>query len=222
MLRGHCTLYCVSWTESTQLSLFRLWALTHLSSTLKQISQNNACSTWHWWMGTSTLLPTVGSPWIIPPAKPDLSFPFPFLGMTFTTQHLPRSTASASSHPPFPPAPPTVNSCSVWHARVWEEWLELPLQNWLGQTEALMSIVQRGSKSAERFRKRDEFLDVSLPEWPEVSMWPYLSLHCLDSKSMGKLPVNNLLWKPLNPLNQFGILKVTFTFAFKVSLPRDT
>lgn len=81
--------------------------------------------------------------WIIPSAKTDLHFSFHWLGMTLYFQYFSRRTAFAPSCPVFLPAP---QHLGVYIAEHGGEWLEFSLQNWLGQIQILMSIVQQGSR----------------------------------------------------------------------------
>lgn len=171
--------------------MFRSWILTHLSTYFESDIPEQPCSTWRWWMDTSTLLSTTGSPWIIPLPKLACIFSSPGCAWLYS-QRLPRSTTSAPSCPLILPAPRPLNSCHVLHADVWgEERLELPLQNWLGQIQTLMSTVQRGSRiSWEIQGTGGQFPDVSFPEQPEVSIWALFKPPLPNCKLTRKLPLN--------------------------------
>lgn len=72
-----------------------------------------------------------------------------------------------------------------------EECLEFPPQKWLKWIQTLVSIVQRGSRISREIQgAKGQFLSIPLLKWPEVNVRLHLSFHCLNSKLMGKLPLN--------------------------------
>ena len=182
-----------SYVEPTVLqpSMFRSWILTHLSTYFESDIPEQPCSTWHWWMDTSILLSTTGSPWIIP--LPKLACIFSSPGCTWLySQRLPRSTTSAPSCPLILPGPRPLNSCQVLHADVWgrRDWNFL-FRTDLDRFKHWWAQFREEVESAERFREQGgQFPDVSFPEQPEVSIWALFKPPLPNCKLTRKLPLN--------------------------------
>lgn len=165
-------------------------------------------------MDISILLPTIGSPWIIPPAKTGRTFHSPVVGHDFL--FLPRNMASAPPCPVFLPAPFLFDrllgfTCqSIGRGATGTSFSELTWthDNWCAQ-------FREEVESVEGFRERVQFWMSHFQSDLRSTYHPCLSLPCLNSQLIESLP---LLWKPLN---QFVTLNVLSAFDFEGSLIGD-
>lgn len=146
-------------------------------------------------MDPSILLPTTGSPWIIPLAKVGLHFLLPLVirNSLFSVpvqEHcfcpflLCFCRVSASSPAPWTPVGFYMQKCGGGVIGTSSSKLELDrFRHWWSQ-------FREEVESAETQGTGGQLLDVSFPEQPEVNMWALFEPPLPNSKLMRKLPLN--------------------------------